>query len=334
MYEQIGTNTFFVYHKDIEYLFAALEKLSHYGLNQNIPKVYETIEKNPEISKFRFLFEVFRSIKSEYQVGFLEFMIYCDVENFTLEKFEKYLLSLPKVQFLSIFFNGIPKEEFEEVERDEQQKQAFFERHSDLFSQYLAYQFFIEEPHNLIQMFFQFVAILKNEDSEFYLNSKETEVELEKNMIQKALETQEPFAFSEELMGKNCYNRGPYKIFYFMPSVYFPLLFCRIFGEDQFLFYDYQRLREKKANVPEQLKAIADNTRYRILLLLKEEGHLTGVDVAKKLKLATSTISHHMTILKDNGLIHEEPVGNTKCYSISKRSFENCIKVLSDTFLK
>lgn len=334
MYELIGPESYFVYYKEIEYLFAALEKLAPFGVNQNIPKVYGAKKEETSLGKYRWLYEVFQSMNKEYQMGIIEFFIYFDMKNFTLEKFEDYLLSLPKHEFLTIYFYGIDKDEIIAALAKEENIQEFFEKHSHMFSQYLAFQYFFTETQNLIRMFFSFVRTLICEEAEQYLDNKQEEIEHEKNKLVQALKTKEPFLYSEELMGKNCYNRGPYHSFYFMPSIFFPLLFCRVFGKDQFLFYDYRRLTEKKENVPEQLKAMADTTRYRILLLLNEQKHLTGVEIAKQLQLATSTVSHHMNTLRDSGLVHEEPVGSTKCYSIAKRSIENCIKMLTDIFLQ
>jgi DNA-binding transcriptional ArsR family regulator len=334
MYELIGPESYFVYYKEIEYLFGALEKLAPYGVNQNVPKVFGTMKESVSLGKSRWLYEVFQSMNKEYHMGFLEFFIYYDMKNFTLEGYEEYIISLPKEEFLTIYFNGVDKDEIVAALTNGENAQEFFEKHSDMFTQYLAYQYFFNETQKIIRMFFSFVKTLKSEEADQFLDKKQQEIENEKNKLVQALKAKEPFQYSEELMGKNCYNRGPYHTFYFMPSVFFPLLFCRVFGKDQFLFYDYRRLAEKKENVPEQLKAMADNTRYRILLLLNEQKHLTGVEIAKQLHLATSTVSHHMNTLRDSGLVHEEPVGSTKCYSIAKGSMQNCIKVLGDIFLQ
>lgn len=333
MYELIGPESYFVYHKEIEYLFAAIEQLTPFQVNTNITKVYGEKKSAAEFGVYRRLAEVFQSMNQQYHLGFLEFMIYYDVKEFTLDGYEAYLTSLPKEEFLSVYFSGISKKEMKEALESETGARKLLDKYPDLFSQYLSFQYFFSETEHLISMFFCFAKSLKTETAEQFLDSKQSGIEEEKILIIEALKKKEPFAYSEELMGKNCYNRGPYQRFYFMPAIFFPLLFCRIFENDQFLFYDYKRLREKKANVPEQLKAMADNTRYRILLLLNKQEHMTGIEIAKQMKLATSTVSHHMTLLRDSGLVHEEPAGSTKCYSLAKRTIQNCIKVLEDSFL-
>ena len=74
--------------------------------------------------------------------------------------------------------------------------------------------------------------------------------------------------------------------------------------------------------------AVSDSARFRILMLMKEKGAIRGVDIAKELSLATSTVSHHLEQLKVSGLLHEEQVKSSKYFSINK----NSIKDLSEIF--
>ena len=67
------------------------------------------------------------------------------------------------------------------------------------------------------------------------------------------------------------------------------------------------------------MKAIADPTRYQILTILAQEGPMRGLDIAKRVSIATSTVSHHMEQMKESGLITEEPVKNAKYYGLSKQ---------------
>ncbi|WP_167958053.1 ArsR/SmtB family transcription factor [Anaerosporobacter faecicola] len=333
MYELIGPNSYCVYYEELEYIFIALRNLTSFPKKKYLNKIYKNMEQQKIEGKYRPLYEIMQSICEDFCLGFLEFLIEFDMEKFSLDRYEAYLISLPKEEFLTTYFCGIPKEEIVEAIEGEEGKQKFFEKYADTFSQYLSFEMFFDHTQTWIAQFFSYVKSLMNEQTKQCLERKQADVLQQKEMLREKLKEKEPFAYSEELMGKNCYYRGPYQTFYFMPSVYFPGLYVRIFRKDQFLIFDYNGIEEKRANVPEQLKALADQTRYGILLLLKKEEHLTGVEVAKKMKLATSTVSHHMNILRDSGLVHEEPVGSTKYYSISLRSLQNCIKVLQDTFL-
>jgi len=56
-------------------------------------------------------------------------------------------------------------------------------------------------------------------------------------------------------------------------------------------------------------KAVGDPTRIRIISLLKK-GHLHGQAIAYKLGLQPSTITHHISKLRDVGLVYQRRQGN------------------------
>jgi ArsR family transcriptional regulator, arsenate/arsenite/antimonite-responsive transcriptional repressor len=81
---------------------------------------------------------------------------------------------------------------------------------------------------------------------------------------------------------------------------------------------DYDRsmpLSEKQLVLA--LKAVADPTRLKILRLLKQKGGcsldksegLCACDIEQQVRLAQSTVSHHMAILKKAGLVRAEKLG-------------------------
>jgi ArsR family transcriptional regulator len=59
------------------------------------------------------------------------------------------------------------------------------------------------------------------------------------------------------------------------------------------------------------LKALADPARLRILGLLRIHGPMAGRDLVPLLGLAQPTVSHHLSILRDAGLIEDRPEGKT-----------------------
>jgi ArsR family transcriptional regulator, arsenate/arsenite/antimonite-responsive transcriptional repressor len=66
-----------------------------------------------------------------------------------------------------------------------------------------------------------------------------------------------------------------------------------------------------------KLQAVADPTRRRILQALKEHGGcsigkdtgLCAVDIEQRMHLSQPTISHHMAVLKNAGLIKAQKLG-------------------------
>ena len=93
-------------------------------------------------------------------------------------------------------------------------------------------------------------------------------------------------------------------------------------------------------NNPEQaltrvLQAIADPTRRQILHALKERGGcsldkeygLCASDIEMRVQLTQPTISHHMSILKEAGLVHATKLGQWMWY----RRNEPALKALTRT---
>ena len=64
------------------------------------------------------------------------------------------------------------------------------------------------------------------------------------------------------------------------------------------------------------LKALAEETRLRILHLLAQE-ELSGTDLMEILNMGQSRISTHLTLLKEVGLVQDRRVGRRSFYSIS-----------------
>ena len=68
-------------------------------------------------------------------------------------------------------------------------------------------------------------------------------------------------------------------------------------------------------------KALAHPVRVQILQLLRERRCLCG-DLVNALPVAQSTVSEHLRILKEAGLIHDEAEGPRRHYSVNQRLLE------------
>ncbi|PGS56386.1 metalloregulator ArsR/SmtB family transcription factor [Bacillus sp. AFS041924] len=74
-------------------------------------------------------------------------------------------------------------------------------------------------------------------------------------------------------------------------------------------------------------KALGDLTRVRIIALL-QQGHLSGQEIASKLNLKPPTITHHMTKLREVGLIKERRDKNTIYFSLNTKILEMSAKAI------
>ena len=62
---------------------------------------------------------------------------------------------------------------------------------------------------------------------------------------------------------------------------------------------------------------VGDRTRRAIVLLLAERPHAV-VELAKQLPVGRPAVSQHLKVLKDAGLVDEEPVGTRRVYRLNE----------------
>jgi len=77
---------------------------------------------------------------------------------------------------------------------------------------------------------------------------------------------------------------------------------------------------EKMADV---LKTIAHPVRLEIIELLEESGTLGVSELQVKLNIEQSLLSHHLTKMKDKGILCSKRDGKNLFYSISLKNIEN-----------
>ncbi|KAB2889912.1 MAG: metalloregulator ArsR/SmtB family transcription factor [Desulfobulbaceae bacterium] len=65
------------------------------------------------------------------------------------------------------------------------------------------------------------------------------------------------------------------------------------------------------------LKSMADETRLRLLLLLKEHGELCVCDLMHALAMPQSTVSRHLAYLRRNGWLQDRRGGVWMYYSLA-----------------
>ena len=72
-------------------------------------------------------------------------------------------------------------------------------------------------------------------------------------------------------------------------------------------------------------KALSDPTRRKILELLQEKS-LNAGEIADYFHITKPSISHHLTILKNSGLIVDERHGQNIVYSLDMSVFQDMMK--------
>jgi ArsR family transcriptional regulator len=64
-------------------------------------------------------------------------------------------------------------------------------------------------------------------------------------------------------------------------------------------------------------KVVADPVRLRLLSLIAEAGEICSCDLVTLIGRSQPTISHHMSVLADAGLVHREKRGKWAWYSVA-----------------
>ena len=76
-------------------------------------------------------------------------------------------------------------------------------------------------------------------------------------------------------------------------------------------------------------KALCDENRVRILDLLRS-GEQCACMLLEELNISQPTLSHHMKILCDSGLVNGRKEGKWMHYSISEEGRDHAVKILSE----
>ncbi len=76
-------------------------------------------------------------------------------------------------------------------------------------------------------------------------------------------------------------------------------------------------------------KAISDERRRTILRILGQSDTSAG-DIARKFNISQPTISNHLKILKESGLITEQKIKQNRIYSLNKTELRKVIERIEE----
>lgn len=74
-------------------------------------------------------------------------------------------------------------------------------------------------------------------------------------------------------------------------------------------------------------KALSDPIRRQILLMLRKQD-MTAGEIAEKFDISKPSISHHLNILKQAGMVLDERKGQYIYYSINTSVFEDAVSFI------
>ncbi len=76
-------------------------------------------------------------------------------------------------------------------------------------------------------------------------------------------------------------------------------------------------------------KALAHPIRARIIDILINEGDCITGDLCDRLPVAQSTVSQHLKILKQNGLICGQVDGPKRCYCVNQKAMDEFKQIMA-----
>ena len=79
------------------------------------------------------------------------------------------------------------------------------------------------------------------------------------------------------------------------------------------------------------IRALADPTRREILRALRE-GPLAAGEIASRFPLTAASVSHHLSVLKEAGLVQAEREGRSIVYSLDATVFQEFLQELLGFF--
>lgn len=364
---QISKHGYYGHLPELETIFGALGLLMGDRAQEVCVKVYGQTQVDSWKEQYRFLFEAFQVIQGRNPWGLLDYLLNVplvakdhpsfstgsispelSLETFTLDKYRDYLLSMPEEDVLWTFLE--PAHPFEE---DAQAKALLRNALTDDTAldqvygwvakdcpSFLGFSGFVRQNRRYLQDFFALARQMQTSELAQILDDQKAQIlQLLEDTSHGVAQLGE-LAFSETQLGKSFRNRGPYEEFLFLPSYFMPTQACRFFHMDgteeqaahkrQILFLSLRQTKRRREDTLKSLKAVSDGTRYQILMLLAHKGPLRGLDIAREVSIATSTVSHHMDQLKEGGWITEEQVKNAKYYGLNRKNAADFLQGISE----
>lgn len=338
-WETLNDNCIFTFVPEAEPLFGVYSLLSGEAVHRVCTDLYGEKQIAAWKRRYRFLFETFDAVKSFTPFSFFDFLLDTLNEDFTAEGFRAYLLSLPEDERVFRetewgYLCGATREDIMRAQTDDAALDKLYARLDEKCPSFLGFSSFVRQSKRYFEEYFALAAELDTPVLRDTLQAHEKEINAFRAQVAENLKTADGLECSQKLMGKTFRNRGPYERFCFLPSLLLPFASSRFFYDNgtahnrQILICSIREPEKGREDTIGALKALSDETRYQILMLLAKHGSVNGQDIARKLKLAPSTVSHHMTELKERGLITEEPVRTAKYYGISKNVVQTLLKTV------
>ena len=319
LYVKTGDDSAFWFSPDAEVLSAAEGILS--GSESGLFAVVFNKTKLDEYrAKYRLSFEIFASFTTGSMLpNVFECLQGFDICNFSLKIFHDHIKTIDKTELPGILLD-IPVNGLDDLTCKDR----------EIFSNYLGAATYLAHAGDLVDCIFSLAEELRTDAFYEMLDKYKSKIDEALADTVNELDASSPLEYSDKLLRKNMRRRGPYDFYAFAPTVFSRYRAVRYIGAEQFMFFTVQDAVYDNEQTLRKLKSLADDTRFRIVSLLKEKGGLGGSEIVDATGLSASTVSHHMKNLREAGLVHEETDGTAKYYSLPTDITQSLVDALKE----
>lgn len=331
-------NTYFGYSREIEYI-AALAGM----LGDNLDwRAAREVYGEEFVARFRKKHRELSEIINTMFLGGLEIleclmdydMDKAGVSGLDPTSYRAYMEGLSKEKFVRQFFGyGLTEEEAERACRDEEFLAACMDDKKILMSSFVNLKRIVHRREEFFDLYFAALEDVKTPELAARLDQFEKLLPRMQNELFEKTKLMDSVSLCECLMQKEFSQKYAFALHAFIPVCMLPRNTVTYYEKHQYTLYSETRMisRQKALDV---LKVVSDETRLRIIDILSEAGTANGKYLVKKLHVSPSTVSHHMDLLLDCGIVKEEKNKNAKDYSINYEAAESFIHELEGIILK
>lgn len=340
--QQINESTTVLFNLDLEAFFAVKGVIDYQNSKSRVMLFSDDQIEHWE-HKYRFFFETYRGVRELLSGSEYDCLLDIISDDINLDSIQNYLLSMETENrlFRMIrwqFFGVESSDEILLAINDDDSLDVLYQKVKGQVSSYIAFASLLRQNDRFYREYFELANEMRtNELSKLPTKFEQKLNELKEMLITK-LQNDTALEISQQLMKKRFNNVGPYSRYYFILSIMIGFKGMRFFYDDgtennvQIVILNVEMLEQSASQKIAMLKSLSDETKFKILQFISKNDFVNGKDITAELKLAPSTISHHMTGLKECGLVTEEPVKNSKYYGISTDNLKEMIEFLNKTF--
>ena len=281
--------------------------------------------------------EALQSIK-HYPAGGIEFLNYVleNKELFSIEKFIKHIENSNDTDFFFYLLNeSIDKDKIEKAFDNNNERYKIQEKIKWIVEENVLMYFF-DNPREIKEKAVKILKTIYEKGLQDRFQQDKIRLEEGVNYVNDFIGKDSIETVLEKITGKPKRIFTGYKEYYIIPSYFVSPRLIRIYSDDKlYMVFDCRLTRDKKEALLDELsnllKVIDDKSRMEILRILVNNKSY-GKALSDIIGISTPTVSHHLEVLKQAGLVKEEKIRNIKYFYADKDRLKKVIDDINKYF--